>query len=81
LTLPNNLLTVVRANGSEQTYDPRRQQGVSVYRTEEKAFSVGDRIQFTAPANAFIAHLPRLLSSESFPALANTCAIGENDLL
>ncbi len=48
---PNNLLTVVRADGSEQTYDPRRQQGVSVYRTEEKAFSVGDRIQFTAPAN------------------------------
>jgi len=42
---------VVRADGSEQTYDPRRQQGVSVYRTEEKAFSVGDRIQFTAPAN------------------------------
>ena len=48
---PNNLLTVVRADGLEQTYDPRRQQGVSVYRTEEKAFSVGDRIQFTAPAN------------------------------
>ncbi len=48
---PNNLLTVLRADGSEQTYDPRRQQGVSVYRTEEKAFSVGDRIQFTAPAN------------------------------
>jgi len=48
---PNNLLTVVRADGSEQTYDPRRQQGVSVYRNEEKAFSVGDRIQFTAPAN------------------------------
>jgi len=48
---PNNLLTVVRADGSEQIYDPRRQQGVSVYRTEEKAFSVGDRIQFTAPAN------------------------------
>jgi len=48
---PTNLLTVVRADGSEQTYDPRRQQGVSVYRTEEKAFSVSDRIQFTAPAN------------------------------
>ncbi len=27
-----NLLTVVRADGSELTYDPRRQQGVSVYR-------------------------------------------------
>ena len=44
-TLPNNLLTVVRIDSAgqthEQTYDPRRQQGVSVYRTEEKAFSVG----------------------------------------
>jgi conjugative relaxase-like TrwC/TraI family protein len=49
--VPNNLLIVVRANGSEQTYDPRRQQGVSIYKEQEKAFSVGDRIQFTAPAN------------------------------
>ncbi len=47
----NNLLTVVRADGAERTYDPRRQQGVSVYREQEKTFSVGDRIQFTAPAN------------------------------
>jgi conjugative relaxase-like TrwC/TraI family protein len=46
-----NLLTVVRADSTERTYDPRRQQGVSVYREREKAFSVGDRIQFTAPAN------------------------------
>jgi len=46
-----NLLTVVRANGSELTYDPRRQQGVSVYREEPRSFAVGDRIQFTAPAN------------------------------
>jgi conjugative relaxase-like TrwC/TraI family protein len=46
-----NLLTVVRADGSEQTYDPRRQQGVSVYREEPRNFAVGDRIQFTAPAN------------------------------
>jgi conjugative relaxase-like TrwC/TraI family protein len=45
----NNQLTVQRAGGSETTYDPRRQMGVSVYREEEKAFSVGDRIQFTAP--------------------------------
>ena len=45
----NNQLTVLRASGSETTYDPRRQMGVSVYRQQEKAFSVGDRIQFTAP--------------------------------
>ena len=47
-----NLLTVVRADGSERTYDPRRQQGVSVYRDQEKAFSTGDRVQFTAPAKS-----------------------------
>ncbi|HWZ52792.1 MAG TPA: MobF family relaxase [Granulicella sp.] len=46
-----NLLTVVRADGSELTYDPRRQRGVSVYREESRSFAVGDRIQFTAPAN------------------------------
>ena len=45
----NNRLTVLRADGSVTTYDPRRQMGVSVYREQEKAFSVGDRIQFTAP--------------------------------
>jgi type IV secretion system protein VirB5 len=44
-----NTLTVVRGNGKQTTYDPRRQVGVSVYREDEKRFSVGDRIQFTAP--------------------------------
>jgi len=28
----NNRLTVERKDGTEQSYDPRRQQGVSVYR-------------------------------------------------
>jgi len=41
---------VVRGNGERTTYDPRRQVGVSVYREQEKRFSVGDRIQFTAPS-------------------------------
>jgi conjugative relaxase-like TrwC/TraI family protein len=45
----NNRLTVLRTDGNERTYDPRRQMGVSVYREQERAFSVGDRIQFTAP--------------------------------
>jgi len=45
----NNRLTVLRVDGSETTYDPRRQMGVSVYREQGKTFSVGDRIQFTAP--------------------------------
>lgn len=46
---PANLLTVEKADGQQQTYDPRRLQGVSVYREAEQTFSVGDRIQFTAP--------------------------------
>jgi ATP-dependent exoDNAse (exonuclease V) alpha subunit len=47
----SNRLTVERQDGTERSYDPRRQSGVSVYREEERAFSVGDRVQFTAPAN------------------------------
>ena len=46
-----NRLTVQSRDGTERTYDPRRQQGVTVYREERRAFSQGDRIQFTAPAN------------------------------
>lgn len=32
------------------SYDPRRLQGVSVYREVERDFAEGDRIQFTAPS-------------------------------
>ncbi len=46
-----NRLTVQLQDGTECTYDPRRQRGVSVFRQEMREFSVGDRIQFTAPAN------------------------------
>jgi ATP-dependent exoDNAse (exonuclease V) alpha subunit len=31
------------------SYDPRRLQGVTLYREMERAFSQGDRVQFTAP--------------------------------
>jgi conjugative relaxase-like TrwC/TraI family protein len=48
---PKNRLTVEMQDGTERTYDPRRQQGVSVFREEMRSFSVGDRTQFTAPAN------------------------------
>jgi hypothetical protein len=44
-----NMLTVLRDNGEQTVYDPRRQMGVSVYRAQEKAFAIGDRVQFTAP--------------------------------
>jgi conjugative relaxase-like TrwC/TraI family protein len=46
-----NRLTVELQDGAQRTYDPRRQQGVSVFREEMRSFSVGDRIQLTAPAN------------------------------
>ena len=48
---PKNRLTVELQNGTHCTYDPRRQQGVSVFHEDMRSFSVGDRIQFTAPAN------------------------------
>jgi conjugative relaxase-like TrwC/TraI family protein len=44
-----NLLTVETSSGELATYDPRRLTGVSVYREIDREFSVGDRIQFTAP--------------------------------
>src|SRR5450631_4311909 len=44
-----NQLTIEKADQELATYDPRRLTGVSVYREIEREFSVGDRIQFTAP--------------------------------
>lgn len=44
-----NLLTIHKASGDQVSYDPKRLSGVSVYRETEREFSVGDRIQFTAP--------------------------------
>jgi ATP-dependent exoDNAse (exonuclease V) alpha subunit len=44
-----NQLTVEKTNGELATYDCRRLTGVSVYREIDQDFSVGDRIQFTAP--------------------------------
>jgi conjugative relaxase-like TrwC/TraI family protein len=49
LNVAANSITVERMGGDEVTYDPRRLQGVNVYRGEERAFSEGDRVQFTAP--------------------------------
>jgi ATP-dependent exoDNAse (exonuclease V) alpha subunit len=44
-----NLLTIQKPTGGQVSYDPKRLSGVSVYREVEREFSVGDRIQFTAP--------------------------------
>ncbi|MEO8481538.1 MAG: MobF family relaxase [Acidobacteriota bacterium] len=44
-----NRVTVTRQSGERVTYDPRRLQGVTLYREAERTFAVGDRLQFTAP--------------------------------
>jgi conjugative relaxase-like TrwC/TraI family protein len=44
-----NLLTVEKPNHELATYDPRRLTGVSVYQEVDREFSIGERIQFTAP--------------------------------
>src|SRR5467141_1401661 len=44
-----NLVTVKRENGEQVSYDPRRLHGVTLYREAERAFSEGERVQFTAP--------------------------------
>jgi conjugative relaxase-like TrwC/TraI family protein len=45
----DNLLTVTRLRGGQVTYDPRRLRGVTLYREEDRAFAIGERVQFTAP--------------------------------
>jgi conjugative relaxase-like TrwC/TraI family protein len=45
----DNRMTVKRENGEQVSYDPRRLHGVTLYRETERAFSEGDRVQFTAP--------------------------------
>jgi conjugative relaxase-like TrwC/TraI family protein len=44
-----NLLSVELPDGSSVIYDPRRLQGVNVFREVEREFATGDRIQFVAP--------------------------------
>ncbi len=47
-----NQLTVAHDSGQTVTYDPRRLQGVTVYREAERALAVGVRVQITAPDRA-----------------------------
>jgi ATP-dependent exoDNAse (exonuclease V) alpha subunit len=44
-----NVVTVAKQSGEHVSYDPRRLQGVTLYRETERSFAQGDRIQFTAP--------------------------------
>jgi ATP-dependent exoDNAse (exonuclease V) alpha subunit len=47
---PENRITVERENGAQHTYDPRRLSGVAVFQEVQREFSLGDRVQFTAPS-------------------------------
>jgi len=44
-----NQVTVRTDDDCALSYDPRRLQGVTVYRETERAFAAGDRVQMTAP--------------------------------
>src|SRR5262245_51972961 len=44
-----NHITVRTDNDRAVSYDPRRLQGVTLYRETERAFAAGDRVQMTAP--------------------------------
>ena len=44
-----NLITVQRSDGERVKYDPSRLRGISAYREIEREFSIGDRVQLTAP--------------------------------
>jgi len=45
----DNLVTVRKSDGELATYDPARLRGISAYREIERGFSIGDRVQLTAP--------------------------------
>jgi conjugative relaxase-like TrwC/TraI family protein len=44
-----NTITVERKSHEQVIYNPKRQQGVTVYREAERTFAEGDRLQLTAP--------------------------------
>ncbi|HWZ50463.1 MAG TPA: hypothetical protein VNW54_03265, partial [Granulicella sp.] len=48
----SNTVTIKRHAGEELSYDPRRLQGVTIYRDAERTFAQGDRVQMTAPYHA-----------------------------
>jgi ATP-dependent exoDNAse (exonuclease V) alpha subunit len=49
----SNRITVEFAGGEQQTYDPRRAYGVSIYETQDIPLAIGERVQFTAPFRQF----------------------------
>jgi conjugative relaxase-like TrwC/TraI family protein len=71
----SNRVTVARESGERVSYDPRRLQGVTVYREADRAFAVGDRVQITSPdrerhlANRELGTIERMDSADAKGAL------------
>jgi ATP-dependent exoDNAse (exonuclease V) alpha subunit len=69
-----NEITVRKPDGSEVAYDPARLRGIDAYTEAERQFSVGDRIQFTAPqqelhvANRALGTIAQIASDGSMTA-------------
>jgi ATP-dependent exoDNAse (exonuclease V) alpha subunit len=76
----SNLLTIERSTGDLINYDPRRLTGVSVYREVVREFSVGDRIQFTAPNKALSVANRDLASIETIAPSGQVFARLDNGL-
>ncbi|WP_263352717.1 MobF family relaxase [Acidicapsa acidisoli] len=74
-----NLLTVEKTSGEQAVYDPRRLTGVSVYREIDREFSVGDRIQFTAPDKALAVANRDLAAIESITPVGRISARLDNN--
>jgi len=74
-----NLLTIEKSSGEQATYDPRRLTGVSVYREIDREFSVGDRIQFTAPDKSLSVANRDLAAIESIAPDGNISARLDNN--
>ena len=69
-----NQLTVQKPNEELVTYDPRRLTGVCVYREIEREFSVGERLQFTAPDKSLGIANRDLATIESINPEGRICA-------
>jgi len=69
-----NEVTVRKPDGSEIAYDPARLRGIDAYTEVERRFSVGDRIQFTAPqqglhiANRALGSIEQIAPDDSITA-------------
>jgi conjugative relaxase-like TrwC/TraI family protein len=76
-----NLLTVQKEDRENVTYSPARLHGISAYRELEREFSVGDRLQFTAPnrelgvANRDLATVERIKNGQLSVRMDNGKAV------